>query len=170
MVAGDPSPDGKGHLQIKRGIEVGHIFQLGTKYSEAMNAKVLNENGKNVTMTMGCYGIGVSRIVAAAIEQNHDDKGIIWPDAMAPFQLAIVPLNMQKSEAVASCAEELYSQLRQAGVEVLLDDRNERPGVKFADMELIGIPHRVVIGDRALAESNIEYKSRRGEESQLVPG
>ena len=167
-VAGDPSPDGKGHLQIKRGIEVGHIFQLGTKYSEAMNAQVLNENGKNVTVTMGCYGIGVSRIVAAAIEQNHDDKGIIWPDAMAPFQLAIVPLNMQKSEEVASCAEELYSQLRSAGVEVLLDDRNERPGVKFADMELIGIPHRVVIGDRALAESNIEYKSRRGEESQLV--
>jgi prolyl-tRNA synthetase len=156
VIAGDPSPDGKGRLQIKRGIEVGHIFQLGTKYSEAMNA-------------MGCYGIGVSRIVAAAIEQNHDDSGIIWPDAMAPFQLAIVPLNMHKSEEVTRCAEELYRQLQVAGVEVLLDDRNERPGVKFADMELIGIPHRVVIGDRALADGNIEYKSRRGEESRLIP-
>jgi prolyl-tRNA synthetase len=169
VVTGDPSPDGNGQLQITRGIEVGHIFQLGTKYSEAMNAKVLNENGKNITVTMGCYGIGVSRIVAAAIEQNHDDSGIIWPGAIAPFQLAIVPLNMHKSEAVAHCAEDLYQQLRAAGVEVLLDDRNERPGVKFADMELIGIPHRVVIGDRALADGNIEYKSRRGEESQLVP-
>jgi prolyl-tRNA synthetase len=169
VVAGDPSPDGKGQLQIKRGIEVGHIFQLGTKYSEAMNAQVLNENGKNVTVSMGCYGIGVSRIVAAAIEQNHDDSGIIWPDAMAPFRVAIVPLNMQKSEEVARCAEELYLQLRDTGIEVLLDDRNERPGVKFADMELIGIPHRVVIGDRALADGNIEYKSRCGEESQLVP-
>jgi prolyl-tRNA synthetase len=169
VVAGDPSPDGNGQLQITRGIEVGHIFQLGTKYSEAMNAKVLNENGKNITVTMGCYGIGVSRIVAAAIEQNNDDRGIIWPDAMAPFQLAIVPLNMHKSAAVAECAEDLYQQLRAAGVEVLLDDRNERPGVKFADMELIGIPHRVVIGDRALADGNIEYKSRRGEDSQFVP-
>jgi prolyl-tRNA synthetase len=169
VVSGDPSPDGKGQLQITRGIEVGHIFQLGTKYSEAMNAKVLNENGKNITVTMGCYGIGVSRIVAAAIEQNHDDSGIIWPDAMAPFQLAIIPLNMHKSEEVTRCAEELYQQLQAAGVDVLLDDRNERPGVKFADMELIGIPHRVVIGDRALAEGNIEYKSRRGEESQLIP-
>jgi prolyl-tRNA synthetase len=169
VVTGDLSPDGNGQLQITRGIEVGHIFQLGTKYSEAMNAKVLNENGKNITVTMGCYGIGVSRIVAAAIEQNHDDSGIIWPSALAPFQLAIVPLNMHKSEAVAHCAEDLYQQLRAAGVEVLLDDRNERPGVKFADMELIGIPHRVVIGDRALADGNIEYKSRRGEESQLVP-
>jgi len=169
VVAGDPSPDGKGQLQIKRGIEVGHIFQLGTRYSEAMNARVLNENGKNVTVTMGCYGIGVSRIVAAAIEQNHDDKGIIWPDAMAPFQLAIVPLNMHKSEDVARCAEDIYQQLLAAGVEVLLDDRNERPGVKFADMELIGIPHRIVIGDRALADGNVEYKSRRGEESRLVP-
>jgi prolyl-tRNA synthetase len=168
VVEGDPSPDGHGSLQIKRGIEVGHIFQLGTKYSEAMNAKVLDKNGRNITLTMGCYGIGVSRIVAAAIEQNHDDKGIIWPDSMAPFQLAIVPLNMQKSEAVANCAEDLYQRLQEAGVEVLLDDRNERPGVKFADMELIGIPHRVVIGDRALAEDNIEYKGRRDEDSQLV--
>jgi len=169
VVSGDPSPDGSGVLQIKRGIEVGHIFQLGTKYSEAMNARVLNENGENVTVTMGCYGIGVSRIVAAAIEQNHDDRGIIWPAAMAPFQVAIVPLNMHKSEAVAACAEDLYRQLREAGLEVLLDDRNERPGVKFADMELIGIPHRVVIGDRALAEGNLEYKHRRAENPELIP-
>ncbi|MDX1733919.1 MAG: proline--tRNA ligase [Halioglobus sp.] len=169
VVAGDPSPDGSGRLQIKRGIEVGHIFQLGTKYSAAMGAQVLDENGKNITVTMGCYGIGVSRIVAAAIEQNHDERGIAWPQAMAPFQLAIVPLNMQKSEAVAACAEELYGKLLDAGVDVLLDDRNERPGVKFADMELIGIPHRIVIGDRALAENNIEYKGRRDEDSQLVP-
>ena len=169
VVAGDPSPDGQGTLDIKRGIEVGHIFQLGTKYSEAMQAKVLNENGKSIPMSMGCYGIGVSRIVAAAIEQNHDENGIIWPPAMAPFQLAIVPLNMQKSEQVAHCAEDLYARLRDAGVEVLLDDRNERPGVKFADMELIGIPHRLVIGDRALAEGNLEYKGRTDAESQLVP-
>ncbi len=169
VVNGDPSPDGCGTLQIKRGIEVGHIFQLGTQYSEAMQAKVLNENGKNIPMTMGCYGIGVSRIVAAAIEQNHDDNGIIWPTAMAPFQLAIVPLNMQKSELVASCAGELYKNLIAAGVDVLLDDRNERPGVKFADMELMGIPHRIVIGDRALGEGNIEYKGRTDSDSQLVP-
>jgi len=169
VVSGDPSPDGRGVLQIKRGIEVGHIFQLGTKYSEAMNAKVLNENGENVTVTMGCYGIGVSRIVAAAIEQSHDDRGITWPAAMAPFQIAIVPLNMHKSAAVAACAEDLYRELRAAGLEVLMDDRNERPGVKFADMELIGIPHRVVIGDRALAEGNLEYKHRRGEDPELVP-
>ncbi len=169
VVAGDPSPDGVGTLHIKRGIEVGHIFQLGTKYSEAMNACVLDENGRNITMTMGCYGIGVSRVVAAAIEQNHDERGITWPDAMAPFQLAIVPLNMQKSEAVASCANELYQSLKSIGIDVLLDDRNERPGVKFADMELIGIPHRIVIGDRALAEGNIEYKGRRDADSQLVP-
>ena len=169
VVAGDPSPDGVGTLQIKRGIEVGHIFQLGTKYSEAMQAKVLNENGKNITMSMGCYGIGVSRIVAAAIEQNNDDSGIIWPPSMAPFELAIVPLNMHKSEQVARCAEDLYARLREAGVDVLLDDRNERPGVKFADMELIGIPHRVVIGDRALADGNVEYKGRVDESAQLVP-
>lgn len=168
VIEGDPSPDGQGLLQIKRGIEVGHIFQLGTKYSEAMDARVLNENGKNVTMTMGCYGIGVSRIVSSAIEQNHDDRGIIWPASMAPFQLAIVPLNMQKSAAVASAAEDLYQQLQAAGVEVLLDDRNERPGVKFADMELIGIPHRIVIGDRALAQDSIEYKGRRDADSQLI--
>jgi len=168
VVSGDPSPDGKGTLQIKRGIEVGHIFQLGTKYSEAMQAKVLNENGKSIAMSMGCYGIGVSRIVAAAIEQNHDDNGIIWPSAMAPFQLAIIPLNIHKSETVAHCAERLYKSLADAGVEVLLDDRNERPGVKFADMELIGIPHRIVIGDRALAEGNIEYKGRTDADLQMV--
>jgi len=168
VVEGDPSPDGQGLLQIKRGIEVGHIFQLGTRYSEAMDARVLNENGKNITMTMGCYGIGVSRIVASAIEQNYDDRGIIWPASMAPFQLAIVPLNMQKSAAVASAAEDLYQRLQAAGVEVLLDDRNERPGIKFADMELIGIPHRIVIGDRALAQDNIEYKGRQDEDSQLI--
>ena len=169
VVQGDPSPDGKGTLQIKRGIEVGHIFQLHTKYSEAMKAHVLDEHGKSITMTMGCYGIGVSRVVAAAIEQNHDQQGIIWPETMAPFTVAIVPLNMHKSEAVATAAESLYDELTAAGIEVLLDDRNERPGVKFADMELIGIPHRVVIGDRALADGNIEYKGRRDSESQLVP-
>jgi prolyl-tRNA synthetase len=166
---GDPSPDGVGRLQIKRGIEVGHIFQLGTKYSEAMSARVLDENGRNVTMIMGCYGIGVSRIVAAAIEQNHDDSGIIWPASIAPFQVAIIPLNMHKSPEVAQCAQELYQALSAAGVEVLLDDRNERPGVKFADMELIGIPHRLVVGDRALADGNIEYKGRTDQESQLLP-
>lgn len=169
VVAGDPSPDGQGKLLIKRGIEVGHIFQLGCKYSEAMNARVLNENGKSIPMIMGCYGIGVSRVVAAAIEQNHDDKGIIWPASMAPFQLAIIPLNMQKSEAVARCASELYEACLKAGMEVLLDDRNERPGVKFADMELIGIPHRVVIGDRALADGQVEYKARTDEDSRLLP-
>ncbi len=168
VVEGDPSPDGAGQLHIKRGIEVGHIFQLGDKYSEAMDARVLDENGKNITMTMGCYGIGVSRVVAAAIEQNHDDKGIIWPAAMAPFELAIIPLNMHKSEAVAAAANALYQECLDAGIDVLMDDRNERPGVKFADMELIGIPHRVVIGDRALAEGNIEYKARTDSESRLL--
>jgi len=168
VIAGDPSPDGKGTLEIKRGIEVGHIFQLGDTYSAAMDAAVLDENGKNQVMTMGCYGIGVTRIVAAAIEQNHDDKGIIWPDAIAPFQIVIVPLNMHKSEAVAACAEEMYAALLEQGIDVLIDDRNERPGVKFADMELIGIPHRLVIGDRALAEGNLEYKGRRDEDSSLI--
>ncbi|WOJ91973.1 proline--tRNA ligase [Congregibacter variabilis] len=168
VVTGDPSPDGQGTLQIRRGIEVGHIFQLGTKYSEAMNAKVLDENGRNVTISMGCYGIGVSRIVASAIEQNHDERGIIWPGAMAPFQLAIVPLNMHKSAAVAEAAEALHAQCLEQGIEVLMDDRNERPGVKFADMELLGIPHRVVIGDRSLAEGEVEYQGRRDSEAQRV--
>lgn len=168
VVEGDPSPDGKGTIEIKRGIEVGHIFQLGQKYSEAMNAQVLDANGKAQTLSMGCYGIGISRIVAAAIEQNNDDKGIIWPEAMAPYQVAIVPLNMQKSEAVAEAAESLYSQLVNAGIEVLLDDRNERPGIKFADMELIGIPHRIVIGDRSLAEGQLEYKHRCAQDSENI--
>jgi prolyl-tRNA synthetase len=169
VVEGDASPDGKGILTIKRGIEVGHIFQLGTKYSEAMKATVLDENGKAVPMTMGCYGIGVSRVVAAAIEQNHDDKGIIWPSAIAPFQLAILPMNLHKSEAVREAAEKLYTELSDAGYEVLLDDRGERPGVMFADMELIGIPHRIVIGDRGLQNGALEYKGRRDEENQDIP-
>ncbi len=169
VVEGDASPDGKGVLTIKRGIEVGHIFQLGTKYSEAMKATVLDENGKAATMTMGCYGIGVSRVVASAIEQNHDDKGIIWPDAIAPFQLAILPMNMHKSDAVREAAEKLYAELTAAGFEVLLDDRNERAGVMFADMELIGIPHRVVIGERGLKNGALEYKGRRDAENQDIP-
>ncbi|MDH5446056.1 MAG: proline--tRNA ligase [Gammaproteobacteria bacterium] len=166
---GDPSPDGKGKLVIKRGIEVGHIFQLGKKYSEAMKASVLDENGKNSIMTMGCYGIGVSRVVASTIEQNHDDKGIIWPDAIAPFQIVIIPMNMKKSDAVRDKAESLYSELQQAGFDVLLDDRGERPGVMFADMELIGIPHRIVIGDRGLDKGMLEYKGRRDTDNQDVP-
>ena len=169
VVSGDPSPCGNGTIQIRRGIEVGHIFQLGTKYSEAMGAMVLDENGKSVPMSMGCYGIGVTRIVAAAIEQNHDDKGIIWPAAMAPFDVAIVPLNMDKSEAVAKATESLYAQLLAAGIDVFLDDRKERPGVKFAEMELVGMPLRVTIGDRSLAEGNIELQLRTSNEAQSVP-
>lgn len=169
VVEGDLSPDGQGTIEIKRGIEVGHIFQLGQKYSEAMNAQVLDANGKSQTMSMGCYGIGISRIVAAAIEQNHDDKGIIWPDAMAPYQVAIVPLNMHKSEAVAAAAETLYQSFTKAGIDVLLDDRNERPGIKFADMELIGIPHRLVIGDRSLEQGIVEYKHRTDEGAEEIP-
>lgn len=169
VVAGDPSPDGKGSLEIKRGIEVGHIFQLGTKYSEALKAGVLDENGRNVIMSMGCYGIGVSRVVAAAIEQNHDQYGIIWPDALAPFQIALLPMNMHKSERVREAAEKLYAELQAAGFDVLLDDRKERPGVMFADMELIGIPHRVVIGDKGLDKGILEYKNRRNSEKQDVP-
>ncbi|WP_372987372.1 proline--tRNA ligase [Marinobacter sp.] len=169
VVEGDPSPDGKGTLEIRRGIEVGHIFKLGNKYSKSMNATVLDEHGKSVTMEMGCYGVGVSRIVAASIEQNHDDKGIIWPDAIAPFEVVIVTLNAHKSPTVAEAGEKLYEQLRQAGFDVLLDDRNERPGVKFADMELIGIPHRFVVSDRGLAAGTLEYKGRRDEEKQDIP-
>lgn len=166
---GDPSPDGKGHVTIKRGIEVGHIFQLGTKYSEAMGATVLDENGKSVVMTMGCYGIGVSRVVASAIEQNHDDRGIIWPEAIAPFQIALLPMNMQKSQRLREAATELYENLTQVGYEVLFDDRGERPGVMFADTELLGIPHRLVLGERALDAGNIEYKGRRDTDSQDIP-
>ena len=168
VVEGDPSPDGQGSLLIKRGIEVGHIFQLGTKYSEAMKATVLNENGKDQTMIMGCYGIGVTRVVASAIEQNHDDKGIIWPSSIAPFEIAIVPLNIQKSERVREHAEQLYATLRGLGYDVLLDDRNERPGVKFADMELVGIPHRIVIGDRGLDNGMLEYKNRSARDNEDV--
>lgn len=168
VVAGDPSPDGKGTLLIKRGIEVGHIFQLGTKYSEALKASVQGEDGRNVTLTMGCYGIGVTRVVAAAIEQNHDERGIVWPDAIAPFQVAILPMNMHKSFRVQELAEKLYSELRAQGIEVLMDDRKERPGVMFADMELIGIPHTIVIGDRNLDSDEIEYKYRRSGEKQMI--
>ncbi len=169
VVEGDPSPCGQGKIQIRRGIEVGHIFQLGTKYSEAMNATVLDENGKSTVMSMGCYGIGVTRVVAAAIEQNHDDKGIIWPQALAPFSVALVPLNYDKSEEVRAKADELYAALQAAGVDVLMDDRKERPGVKFADMELMGIPQRLVISDRGLKNGTLEYKSRRDAESQDIP-
>ncbi len=160
IVEGDPSPCGQGKLFIKRGIEVGHIFQLGTKYSNALGATVLNEHGKATMLSMGCYGIGVSRTVAAAIEQNHDDNGIIWPEAIAPFQVAIVPLKMEKSEAVREAADNLYKTLMDAGFDVLMDDRKASPGVKFKDMELIGIPHRIVLSDRGLASGIIEYKYR----------
>ncbi|MFP1730044.1 proline--tRNA ligase [Lonsdalea quercina] len=168
VVEGDQSPDGKGTLQIKRGIEVGHIFQLGTKYSEAMKATVQGEDGRNQTLTMGCYGIGISRVIAAAIEQNHDDRGIIWPDVLAPFQVAILPMNMHKSFRVKDVSERIYQQLRDNGVEVLMDDRKERPGVMFADMELIGIPHTIVIGDRNLDNDDIEYKNRRQGEKKMI--
>jgi prolyl-tRNA synthetase len=168
VVEGDPSPDGKGTLSIKRGIEVGHIFQLGDKYSEALNASVLDENGSATTLTMGCYGIGVSRVVAAAIEQNNDDNGIIWPEAIAPFKVGIVPINMQKSDEVKEAAEKLYDTLTAAGIDVLFDDRKERPGVMFANMDLIGIPHRVVISDRGLQAGAIEYKGRRDAESRNI--
>lgn len=168
VVEGDASPDGKGTLLIKRGIEVGHIFQLGTKYSEAMKATVQGEDGRNQVLTMGCYGIGVSRVVAAAIEQNYDERGIIWPDAIAPFQVAILPMNMHKSFRVQALAEELYDTLRSKGIDVILDDRKERPGVMFADMELIGVPHSIVIGDRNLDSEEIEYKNRRVGEKQMI--
>lgn len=166
---GDPSPDGKGTLNIRRGIEVGHIFQLGLKYSEAMNATVLDENGKAVPMTMGCYGIGVTRVVAAAIEQNHDENGIIWPESLAPFTVALVPLNYDKSDDVKALSDKLYTELKAQGVDVLLDDRKERPGVKFADMELTGIPHRLVISDRGIAAGQLEYKGRRDTEASDLP-
>ena len=170
---GDPSPDGKGTLQIKRGIEVGHIFQLGDKYSQAMNCTVSGEDGKPVTLMMGCYGIGVSRIIAAAIEQNNDENGIMWPstpdisDSLAPFEVAIVPMK-SKEDTVMETATALYEELKALGINVLLDDRNERPGVKFADLELIGIPHRIVVSDRNLAEDKYEYVNRRDSEKQLL--
>jgi prolyl-tRNA synthetase len=170
VVTGDPSPDGRGTLEIKRGIEVGHIFQLGSKYSDAMNCQVLGESGKPVTLSMGCYGIGVSRVVAAAIEQNHDERGIIWSDALAPFHIALVPLRYE-TEAVREATDNLYAELSAAGFEVLLDDRDKKtsPGIKFADMELIGIPHRIVVSERGLAEGNLEYKSRVQTDAHSVP-
>ena len=160
VVPGDRSPSGKGILGIARGIEVGHIFQLGRKYSQAMNATVLDEQGQSVTMFMGCYGIGVTRVVAAAIEQNHDERGIIWPEPIAPFTVSLIPINLQKSERVREVAERLYGELQAAGIEVVFDDRDARPGVKFADDELLGIPHRIVVGDKGLERGVVEYKSR----------
>lgn len=168
IVEGDASPDGKGTLSIVRGVEVGHIFQLGTKYSEAMNATVLDENGKATIMTMGCYGIGVTRIVAAAIEQNHDDNGIIWPQSLAPFDVAIAPINMQKSEDVSNAAIKLHDELTAAGLDVLLYDEKARLGGMLADLDLIGIPHRIVIGDRGLKENKVEYKKRDAKEGQDI--
>ncbi len=169
VVPGDPSPTGNGTLEIARGIEVGHIFQLGQLYSQAMQATVLDEQGKAVTMFMGCYGIGVTRVVAAAIEQNHDANGIIWPEPLAPFNVIVVPINYQKSERVRRAADQLYEDLGAAGIDVLLDDRDARPGVKFADAELIGIPHRLVVGDRALETGKLEYRHRRDSESMEIP-
>jgi len=169
VVEGDPSPDGKGQITLARGIEVGHIFQLGTKYSEAMKAGVINEGGKNQIMTMGCYGIGISRVVAAAIEQNHDDKGIIWPTNLAPFQVALCPMNMHKSERLKEASEKLYQDLLAAGIDVLFDDRKVRAGFMFSDMELIGIPHCIVVGDRGLDSGTVEYKARTAEENEEIP-
>ena len=169
VVKGDPSPDGKGILDICRGIEVGHIFQLRTKYAKALNCSFLDEQGKSQTMEMGCYGIGVSRIVGAAIEQGNDDKGIVLPAAIAPFAVSIVPMGYHKSDSIKIAADQLYALLRQAGIDTVLDDRNERPGVMFADMELIGIPHRIVIGERGLKEGNVEYKGRTDSDAQMIP-
>ena len=168
VVEGDLSPCGQGTLQLKRGIEVGHIFQLGTAYSEAMNCGVLDTNGKNSILEMGCYGIGVSRVVASAIEQNNDEYGIVWPEALAPFTVAIVPMNMYKSDRVKEAAEKLYAELTAMGIDVLFDDRKERPGVMFKDIELIGIPHTVVIGDRSMDEGNFEYKNRRANSKEVI--
>jgi len=168
-VAGDPSPTGQGKLQTARGIEVGHVFQLGQKYSQSMGATVLDESGKQATLFMGCYGIGVTRVVAAAIEQNHDSRGIIWPDAIAPFRVVVVPINAPKSQRVRETSERLYAELVAAGVDVLLDDRDERPGVKFADTELIGVPHRVVVGDRGLEAGKLEYRHRGAAAAEEFP-
>jgi prolyl-tRNA synthetase len=169
VVEGDPSPDGNGNIKLARGIEVGHIFQLGTKYSKSLNAVVLGEDGKSHVMEMGCYGIGVSRIVAAAIEQNHDENGICWPEPLAPFQVAVLPMNAKKSHRVREAAEQLYRDLCDAGIEVILDDRNVRPGVMFNDMELIGIPHRIVIGERGLDDNVLEYRRRTAAENESIP-
>ena len=169
VVEGDPSPDGQGTLVIARGIEVGHIFQLGDKYSAAMKLNILDENGKAVVPRMGCYGIGVTRVVAAAIEQNHDERGIAWPAAIAPFQVALLPMKLAKSHRVREAVEQLYAELREAGLEVILDDRDVRPGFMFADMELVGIPHRVVVGERGLDDGEVEYRARRDTENTMIP-
>jgi prolyl-tRNA synthetase len=168
VVAGDPTPGGKGTLSIARGIEVGHIFQLGTSYSEAMNATIQDKDGNPVTMLMGCYGIGVTRIVGAAIEQNHDDRGIIWPEPLTPFDVVLVPINMHRSDELREAAEALYHELTDMGLDVLFDDRDARPGVKFADAELIGIPHRLVIGERGLESGELEYRHRRDDDSRMM--
>jgi len=168
VVDGDPSPSGKGILKIARGIEVGHIFQLGTKYSEALNATIQDKEGNEVPMSMGCYGIGITRIVGAAIEQNHDTKGIIWPEAISPFHVIIIPINLYKSNKVKRASEDLYSLMQKKNIEVLLDDRNVRPGVQFADAELIGIPHRVVISEKGIDNNNIEYRHRTSEDSKII--
>jgi prolyl-tRNA synthetase len=168
VVEGDPSPSGKGKLNIARGIEVGHIFQLGTAYSQAMNASIQDKDGNDVIMPMGCYGIGVTRIVGAAIEQNHDDRGIIWPEPLTPFDVVLIPINMHRSDALRDAAEALYTELMDRGIDVLFDDRDARPGVKFADAELIGIPHRLVISDRGLETGELEYRHRRDTESRMV--
>jgi prolyl-tRNA synthetase len=168
VVDGDASPDGRGRLGICRGIEVGHIFQLRSKYSEAMNATFLDEAGQSRPMEMGCYGIGVSRIVAAAIEQNHDERGIIWPQPIAPFQVAIAPIGYGKSAEVKAVADRMHDELAAAGIDVLLDDRDERPGVMFADLELVGVPHRITVGDRGLKQGQVEYQARREGKPQMV--
>jgi prolyl-tRNA synthetase len=169
VVEGDASPDGRGVLAIERGIEVGHVFYLGTKYSQAMNATFLDTDGKPKLFEMGCYGIGITRLPAAAIEQNHDSRGIIWPDAIAPFEVVICPVGADRSPDVKAAAESLYAELTAAGVDVILDDRGERPGAMFADWELIGVPHRVTIGDRGLKEGQVEYQHRRDSAATRVP-
>jgi prolyl-tRNA synthetase len=168
VVAGDPSPGGKGTLSIARGIEVGHIFQLGSMYSEKMGATIQDADGKDIAMPMGCYGIGITRIVGAAIEQNHDDRGIIWPDPMTPFDVVLIPINMHRSDKLREAAEALYAELIDTGVDVLFDDRDARPGVKFADAELIGVPHRLVISDRGLLTGELEYRHRRDEDARMI--
>jgi prolyl-tRNA synthetase len=168
VVAGDPSPDGKGVLAIQRGIEVGHVF-AGLPYPETMNVNFIDENGRPARMLMGCYGIGVTRLLGAAIEQNHDDKGIIWPDPIAPFSIVLTPVGYGKSEQVRQVADQLYAELQAAGIDVLLDDRDERPGVMFAEMELIGVPHRMTIGERGLKEGKVEYVDRRSLQTTTVP-
>ena len=168
VIEGDPSPDGKGAIAIARGIEVGHVFQLGLKYSEAMKANVLDADGRERPMLMGCYGIGITRFVAAAIEQNHDDGGITWPEAIAPFNVYMVPINLHKSPRVQEACDAIYDELTARGIEVLYDDRSSRPGVKFADCDLLGIPHRVVVGERGLDGGTLEYKHRRSQETEEV--